>query len=251
MTPSQLKALWKSEEAAAQIHGWDFSHVDGRCIEAPLPWDYKEVIERYRKEDMRLLDYDTGGGEFLLSLGHPFSLTAATEGYPPNVALCRDELIPLGIDFRACDAPAHIPFPDETFDLILNRHGSFHPAELHRLLKKDGLVITQQVGNDNDRELVDLVLPDTSKPFSHLNLKDQKAAFEAAGFCILEAEESFHPIRFTDVGAFVWFARIIEWEFPQFSVEKCFEKLLTMQQIIDSVGFVEGTAHRYLLVARK
>ena len=36
---------------------------------------------------MRLLDMDTGGGEFLLSLGHPFERTAATEGYPPNVEL--------------------------------------------------------------------------------------------------------------------------------------------------------------------
>lgn len=54
---------------------------------------------------MQLLDYDTGGGEFLLSLGHPYRNTAATEGYPPNVELCRQVLLPLGVDFRPCDDP--------------------------------------------------------------------------------------------------------------------------------------------------
>ena len=54
-----------------------------------------------------------------------------------------------------------------------------------------------------------------------------------------------------DIGAFVWFAHIIEWEFPDFSVEKCFDRLLKMQEIIDRDGFVEGTIHRYLIVAKK
>ena len=54
-----------------------------------------------------------------------------------------------------------------------------------------------------------------------------------------------------DVGAFVWFAHIIEWEFPNFSVDKCFERLLEMQKRIDDEGSIEGTIHRYLIVARK
>ena len=45
---------------------------------------------------MKLLDFDTGGGEFLLSLGHPCENTAATEGYPPNVELCRETILPFG-----------------------------------------------------------------------------------------------------------------------------------------------------------
>mgnify|MGYP003294450857 CR=1 FL=1 len=74
---------------------------------------------------------------------------------------------------------------------------------------------------------------------------------EEAGFEIIRDEEIFKPIRFYDVGAFVWFAHIIEWEFPGFSVEKCFDKLLEIQEVIDKNGFVEGTIHRYLIVAKK
>ena len=198
-----------------------------------------------------MLDDDTGGGEFLLTLNHPFDKTSATEGFKPNVQLCKETLLPLGIHFKECSNPSRIPYENETFDLIMNRHGSFDAGELHRLLKKDGIFITQQVGGDNERDLVEMVLPGTKKPFPHLNLKEQKKVFEDAGFHIIRGEEAYRPIKFYDIGAFVWFAHIIEWEFPGFSVDKCFERLLKMQEIVEEKGEVEGTIHRYLIVAKK
>ncbi len=252
MKKTELKEIWKKEEDAAHIHGWDFSHIDGRADQdLDLPWDYRRIIKQYLHDDMKILDYDTGGGEFLLSLEHPFDKTAATEGYPPNAELCRETLLPLGIDFRECNNPASIPFEDESFDMILNRHGSFHAEELYRLLKKGGIFITEQVGGDNDMDLVEMVLPNTEIPFPDLNLRAQKKVFEDAGFQIIEAADAYRPIRFYDVGAFVWFARIIEWEFPEFSVDKCFERLLELQKKIDDGGYIEGTAHRYLIAAKK
>lgn len=252
MNADYLKTIWKQEEDAAHIHGWDFSHIRGRYEEEhDLPWDYGALVRQYLNSDSRLLDYDTGGGEFLLSLNHPYDKTSATEGYPPNVRLCRDRLLPLGIQFKECSDPSRIPFEDGAFDLIINRHGNFDPGELFRLLRRGGLFITEQVGGDNDRELVEMVLPRTEKPFPHLTLARQRRSFEEAGFQILQAEEAYRPIKFYDVGAFVWFARIIEWEFPNFSVDKCFARLLKMQETIDTEGEVRGTAHRYLIVAKK
>lgn len=252
MYKTELKAIWKKEEKAAHIHGWDFSHIHGRYeVEMDLPWDYEKIIKQYLNDDMNILDYDTGGGEFLLSLKHSFQKTAATEGYPPNVELCKETLLPLGIDFKACDNPANIPFDNESFDMIINRHGKFHAEELYRLLKKGGIFVTQQVGEDNNRDLVEMILPNTAKSFPHLNLKEQKKVFEDAGFQIIEEEEAYRPIKFYDVGAFVWFAHIIEWEFPGFSVDRCFEQLLKMQEIIEDKGSIEGTIHRYLIVAQK
>lgn len=200
---------------------------------------------------MYLLDYDTGGAEFLLSLRHPFGRTAATEGYPVNVELCKKVLLPLGVDFKECSDPSKIPFKSESFDIIINRHGDFNPKEVYRLLKTGGLFITEQVGENNDRDLVEMVLPNTEKPFAHLNLNDQCKEFESAGFSIINGMEAYRPIKFFDVGAFVWFAHIIEWEFPSFSVNKCFENLLKMQAIIEKSGVIQGTIHRYLIVARK
>lgn len=252
MNKNELKNIWKQEEAIAHIHGWDFSHIHGRYEEEnDLPWDYEKIVREYLSSDKQMMDYDTGGAEFLLSLGHPYNKTAATEGYAPNVQLCKEKLLPLGVDFRECNTPDQIPFADESFDVMINRHGSFSPTEIHRLLREKGVFITEQVGGDNDRDLVEMVLPGTEKPFPDLFLEIQQKKFEEAGFKILMAEEVYRPIKFYDVGAFVWFARILEWEFPDFSVDKCFDELLKMQEIVERDGFVEGTIHRYMLVVQK
>lgn len=252
MDRNELYAAWKAEEDIAHIHGWDFSHVDGRCVEEEgMPWDYRTEILRYLKPEMRILDIDTGGGEFLLSLGHPHENTAATEAYPPNVALCHEVLTPLGVDFRPTDERGILPFDDGEFDMVINRHGDFNPIEIRRVLKPGGIFVTQQVGAFNDRELVDLLLDETPLPFPDQRLSVAKTSFENAGFEILDGQEYFGPIRFYDVGALVWFARIIEWEFPGFSVDGCLDNLYRAQEILERDGCVQGQIHRFLIVAKK
>jgi len=242
---------WKHEQEIAHIHGWDFSHLDGRYAEEEdLPWSYRDVINAHRRPEHRLLDIDTGGGEFLLSLNHPHANTAAMEGYAPNVELCREKLLPMGIDFRPGNGNK-LPFEDGRFDLVLNRHGDFNAEEIHRVLKPGGLFITQQVGAENDRELVELLLPGTPMPFPEQYLSIAQQKFKQAGFEILDAQEVFRPIRFYDVGALTWFARIIEWEFPGFEVGKCLDRLHAAQDLLETQGCIEGSIHRFLLVARK
>lgn len=67
----------------------------------------------------------------------------------------------------------------------------------------------------------------------------------------MEAQECFRPIRFFDVGALVWFARIIEWEFPGFSVDANLDRLLNAQRILERDGCIKGRIHRFLLMAEK
>lgn len=252
MNTEELVSRWKAEERIAHIHGWDFSHIRGRYTEEEdLPWDYRETIWRYLRPEMRLLDIDTGGGEFLLSLNHPYQHTAATEGYPPNVELCRKTLLPLGIDFRPGDGRSKLPFADGSFDMVINRHGDFTASDIHRLLKPGGIFVTQQVGAENDRELVQLLCGETELPFPEQYLDITSGKFRDAGFEILEARECYRPIRFFDVGALVWFARIIEWEFPDFSVDTCLDRLRNAQRILERNGCIEGRIHRFLLAARK
>jgi len=243
---------WKAEEEIAHIRGWDFSHIEGRYTEQEnLPWDYRSVIREYLQDDRKLLDIDTGGGEFLLSLNHPYGNTAATENYPPNVELCKEVLLPLGIDFRVGDGKEILPFVDACFDMVINRHGDFNPQEIHRVLKPGGLFITQQVGAENDRELTELLCGETEMPFpeQYLNLISRK--FVEADFKVLRGEEYFGPIRFFDVGALVWFARIIQWEFPGFSVDTHLDNLLNAQTVLEKQGSVDGKIHRFLLIAQK
>lgn len=252
MDRETLIAQWKAEEEIAYIHGWDFTHIDGRYgEEQELPWDYRAVIEKFLRPEMKLLDIDTGGGEFLLSLGHPNENTAAMENYPPNIVLCKETLLPMGIDFRPGDGKESYPFEAGRFDIVINRHGDFNAEEIYRILKPGGLFITQQVGAENDRELVKLLCKEAAIPFPNQYLDTAAATFRKVGFRILRGEEAFCPIRFFDVGALVWFARIIMWEFPGFSVESHTDELLHAQKILEEQGSIDGQIHRFLLIAQK
>lgn len=252
MTLEQHILLWREEERIAHIHGWDFSHIARRhTVTEELPWDYRAVIQQYLTREMKLLDIDTGGGEFLLSLRHPHQNTAATENFPPNVELCRQTLISLGIDFRPADGKGPLPFDSGSFDMVIDRHGDFSPREIFRVLKPGGLFITQQVGAENDREFVDLLCKDAPIPFPDQYLSLTSRTFQDAGFQILRQAECFRPMRFFDVGALVWFARVLPWEFPGFSVDTHLDALIHAQQLLEKQGFLAGSIHRFLLVAQK
>lgn len=254
MNREKLLQEWLQEEEIAHIHGWDFSHIKDRYEEGKdLPWSYRDIIEKYLSPEMKLLDIDTGGGEFLLSLEYPHHNLAATESYPPNVELCKEVLLPLGVDFKEMDGcDKHYPFEDQSFDMVINRHGEFNPEEIYRILKPGGLFITQQVGAENDRELVELLLKEAPPlPFPKQYLEIIQKEFEDTGFTTLEAQEAYGPICFYDVGALVWFARVIPWEFPGFNVRDCAERLYRAQELLESQGVLQGRTHRFLLCVRK
>lgn len=253
MTKKELTEEWLREEEIAHIKGWDFSHIEDRYeSDDDLPWDYRGVINQYLRPESEILDIDTGGGEFLLTLNHPNERLSATENYPPNVRYCKEVLLPLGIDFRQADGKGILPFKDGRFDMVIDRHGDYNAGEIWRVLKPGGMFITQQVGAENDRELVNLLLPEAVEvPFPDQYLEVAVKKFRDQGFEILHAQEAFRPIRFFDVGALVWFARVLPWEFPGFSVERCLEQLLTAQEQLERDGVLEGQIHRFLLVAKK
>jgi SAM-dependent methyltransferase len=250
MDINELKEQWKYEESYA-FRGWDFSHIRGRWDSGSLPWDYSEILLSYLKNTDKLLDMGTGGGEFLLSLKHPYKLTTVTEAYPPNVEFCKKELEPLGITVVQVYGDNRLPFENKSFDIIINRHESFDPPEVYRILKSGGYFITQQVGGKNDNDLSHRLIDHFVPKFSGHSLKNNISLLENAGFEIIKSEEAFTPIRFFDVGALVYFAKIIAWEFPDFSVETSLDRLFECQKEIEEKGFIQGTEHRFIIVAKK
>lgn len=142
--------------------GWDFSFLTrlGRMVEAPLPWNYFNLLTPYLLETETLLDMGTGGGEFLGRIWPRPQKICATESYPPNIALARERLEPLGIQVVGLpflqDRPPNraLPFQENEFQLIMNRHEGYFPAELKRILQEGGHFITQQVGSLSGSNLI-------------------------------------------------------------------------------------------------
>lgn len=249
MNRIELERGWLREEQA-DFQGWDFSHLDGRWDEEALPWDYGTVVSRYRRPEQQLLDLGTGGGEFLLSLNHPRRNTTVTESWEPNIRLCRERLEPLGIRVQPFPDGARLPFEDSSFDLVINRHASYEIGEVRRVLKPGGMFVTEQVGGENNRELSRVLIPGFQPLYGGFCLGREREDFAGHGFRIVEQNEYFPRLRFYDIGAVVYFAKVISWEFPGFSVSGCLPQLHALQEKLDRSGFVESREHRFLMVAR-
>ncbi|MBW4840743.1 MAG: class I SAM-dependent methyltransferase [Paenibacillaceae bacterium] len=251
MDRSELKKRWEAEETKV-FQGWDFSELNGRLEEEGLPWDYRALIQQQMNPETVMLDMGTGGGEFLLSLSPPPGRTYATEAYPSNYELCLAKLPAYGIEVSKVEEDDQLPYEDGLFSLVINRHESFSAKEVYRILKPGGVFITQQVGGQNNRGLSrDLLGDGAMETPVGFDLAHTVRDILEAGFNVEVQQEVFPKLKFRDVGALVYYAKIIEWEFAGFSVELCFEKLCELQNRVEQTGYVSSREHRFMILARK
>lgn len=249
MNDKELMKYLLEEEHHAFV-GWDFSHLKGRWDNEFIPWNYKEIVNKYLNDSMNMLDMGTGGGEFLLTLNHPYIKTAVTEAYPPNIKICEEKLSPLGITvYPVKEDNKLINILDNQFDIVINRHESYSETEVKRVLKANGIFITQQVGAYNNKDLATFFDPKHTNQFPQMTLKKSIKRLEEAGFEVIYKEESYPKIHFYDLGAVAFFAKIIEWEFLNFSVKESFDKFKTLQNELNEKGYIESTEHRFIIVA--
>lgn len=117
--------------------------------------------------------------------------------------------------------------------------------------KPGGYFITQQVGSDNHLELRQALFPGATKPFPNHTLQNNIAELEAQSFEIVFQEECFPTARYFDVGVVVYLAKIIVWEFPEFSVERCFPELCELHRQMEMQGSFKSKEHRFVFIARK
>src|SRR3954451_17827110 len=122
--------------AGGPMEGWDFSYLlrTERMTSEQLPWSYGSLVIAAMADGRSMLDMGTGGGEFLSALRPLPPDTQATEGWAPNIPIARERLEPLGSAgrrFASQDDP--LPFPDDSFDLIINRHEFYDSAEVLRV----------------------------------------------------------------------------------------------------------------------
>ena len=244
-----LKNEWKKDESQA-FSGWDFSYIDKRTEDGELAWDYRTKVLDFLKPNSKILDMGTGGGEFLLSLAHPYELTSVTEAWEPNFQLCMKRLAPMGITVKKSEDDKPLPYDDNSFDIVLNRHEDYNIEEVKRVLKPSGFFITQQVGGVNNNELSKFLISGFEPQMPSFNLENERPKFEKAGFRIMYRNQSYPIQKYFDIGALCYLAKIISWEFPGFSVDSCFDKLLLLQKRIEEQGFIESREHRFIIIAK-
>ena len=239
------------EAQQADFSGWDFTWLEGRLVQSDPPWDYPSLVRSAMAGAVSLLDLGTGGGELLSSLAPLPRDTHATESFPPNQAIARARLTPLGVTLHDTMEDEALPFSDGSFDLVISRHESYDPQEVCRVLKAGGQFITQQVGGLDNLELNQALEEKLSYPYLDCSLAADLTRLYAAGFIIKRADKAALPSIFKDIGAVVYYLKAIPWQIPGFSLETHSERLGQLHNIIELQGAFIATAHRFLIQAYK
>ena len=251
MDQDALLKNWKYEEGQPFI-GWDFSYLDGRMLEEQPPWSYSARAAELMKTSASVLDLDTGGGERFLELRENWPpKVVATEHYAPNLKLATERLTPFGakvVDIQQSDFGL-MPFADDEFDLVLNRHAAFNPYEVGRVLAPGGSFLTQQVHGLWAADL--LAAFDAQPQWPEATLEKYVPRLQEAGLEIIHVENWSGELTFTDVGAIIYYLRAIPWLVPGFSVESHLNYLLKLQEQLERERVLAFTSRKYLLEARK
>ncbi len=251
MNQDLLIESWKREEQQP-FSGWDFSYLNGRMLEEQPPWSYSLRAAELLKQSSAVVDLDTGGGERFLELHeHWPGKVVATENYLPNFKLATERLSPLGVkvihvQLNDC---APMPFVDSEFDLVLNRHAAFNSHEVARVLTLGGTFLTQQV---HGLWVHDLFAAFDAKPqWPDATPEKYVPRLKTAGLEIVDLQEWSGRLTFNDVGAIVYFVKVVPWLVPGFSVESHLKYLLDLQKQLENNKGLTFTAKLYLIESQK
>ncbi len=237
---------------AQEMSGWDFTWLQSHIEEEPLPWDYEAMARALVAGSQAVLDVSTGGGELFSRLG-PFPLVAwATEGYPPNVVVARTRLEPLGVQVADVSELSDLmPFINNTFDLVLNRHGNLYADEVERILEPGGRFFSQQVGSENCMDLNRALQESPYYIYASDTLDAMVEQIQTAGLEIIQTREYFPRMIFHDIAGVAFYLKAVPWQIKDFSFEKYREALLRVHQAILRDGGFAVRQHRILIEAVK
>ena len=247
-----------AEGCAVPVDGWDFSWFAGRATEERPPWGYARLLgERMAalagRPGSAALDLQTGGGEVLATIPAGPPVLAATESWPPNIAVARRNLARLGARLVPVEDPlADLPFPDASFDLIVSRHPvGVRWDEVARLLKRGGTYLSQGVGDRTVAELWEFLMGPQPPREGPTPPQWSVQGAQAAGLTVTDLREFRGRMEFCDIAAVVHFLRKVVWTVPDFTVEAYRGKLRALHEQIEATGPFAATTVRFLIEATK
>ncbi|MCY7671942.1 MULTISPECIES: methyltransferase domain-containing protein [Bacillus] len=250
MNDKQFSSFIK--QADEPFVGWDFSFISetGRMKSELLSWSYGSIATSLVQSAKSMLDMGTGGGEFLSKL-RPFPTSVyATEGYLPNVPVAKERLTPLGVKVVQISNDENLPFETGKFNLIINQHESFSSQEVRRIISKEGIFLTQQVGGLDCIEINENLRVPINEEFIDWNLKLALKEIQENHFEVLKSAEEFPILRFYDIGALVYYLKAIPWQVPGFEISKFKDELYTIHKTIEQKGYFDAKQHRFMILAK-
>ncbi|TQK50860.1 methyltransferase family protein [Streptomyces sp. SLBN-118] len=249
------------EGEAVPTEGWDFSWFAGRASEERPCWGYSRLLAERMAKAAAGLDIQTGGGEVLASIPIAPPVLAATESWPPNIAIARRTLAKFDATVMEAEDASDLPFAEESFDLVVSRHPVVTRwDEVRRVLRPDGVYLAQHVGSGSVRELTEFMMgpqPPMSHPipvttsYAGTSPTAAVAAAEAAGLDVVDVRQEALRMEFHDIAAVVHFLRKVIWIVPGFTVDAYRDRLAELHSFLGRHGPFVAHSQRFLIEAHR
>jgi SAM-dependent methyltransferase len=229
------------------MRGWTFAYKPVP-LGPPEPWDYVARARDLAGSAGRVLDLGTGGGEVFEQILQGYSRrAAATEAWAPNVAVAARRLRSLGAEVVHSNNLA-LPFAAGSLDLVLNRHEELSPADVARVLRSGGRVLTQQVGPSYHDELREF--------FPRMTVFERHditypLGLVAAGLELLDLRHHPRRVAYHQLGHLAYFLAVAPWTIPDFDLDSDLDSLLEVERRLDGPEGIVLSDPRYILEARK
>jgi SAM-dependent methyltransferase len=233
------------EAVRVPVIGWEFAWMEGRAAGSEPSWSYPDLARPLVRRAGSLLDLDTGGGEMLADFAPLPDHTVAVESWAPNVPVARDRLTPFGVS-----VVTELPGGEREFDVVLSRHGRLPVADIARLLRPGGTLLSQQVGSEDLADLNAALGAPPPHP-RRWNAAVAVAHLEAAGLEVTDVREEHPPLAFRDVGAVVHQLRAVPWQVRDFDPRRYDRELRRLDAVIRTQGGFVATTHRFLVRATR
>jgi len=121
-------------------------------------------------------------------------------------------------------------------------------SALKRVLKREGVFITQQVGCFTTANLLKDMLGSKAS-YGNWNLQSAINELERNGFTISDADEHITTVRFYDIGAIVYYLKAIPWLIEDFLPEKYYDELMYIHRRIERDGYYDILNHLFIITA--
>ncbi len=219
-------------EKVGSVVGWDFSKIEKRKKVVGKKWDFLEIAKGYVTDETVLLDIGTGGGEKLLEIAKRAKKACGIDHQQSMIDAANRNLAEskmLNVEFKLADAKS-LPFTDGYFDVVMCRHASFYAQQVYRVMKPNGVFLTQQVYAEKDAINIKSIFG-RGQGFSRENVADPIGKYvrelESVGFEVLR-EDTYDAMEYyADMADLIFLLRntpII----PNFDIDKdrkCLEEI--------------------------
>jgi hypothetical protein len=203
-----------------------------------LPWQYADLVGQFLRPGIRVLEWGSKTGQFLLGLPHDAALCTAGALNREDYEICRKRM-------EARGGKAVLLLEEQLqgcADVVICRHVPVSPEAVRKVLKKGGFFVTQQMGGQQSSSMGPEITGVPFVPDPYRQLEQQIPLFDKAGFRVMQSDQVYRKMHFPSKEDYCLYAEKGPEKYPGLTGEKAAEIL--------PEGPVMDQGHYYFLVAK-